>query len=221
MTRRSTHVSATSVTYGAVGASQDPNVVRFPPEGFVGHYEEVLIGRGEVQFQKASDALLSWGAQRDAGIEVTDVHTPSQSSYRGVEFDDAGNALAAKRIDEQVFTASGESFVTAGMTATLSWPNRRASRNIRIVYTIDEAREKGFALGTLDEDGVIGEECFCVEMRPDGTVWAYARGFLAAPESGWLGLKQLTLVKLAIASTRKQLRALAIPNGQAHQNAEI
>lgn len=213
MTRRSSKVSA-PVTYGAVGASVDANIVRFPPTSFMGHADEVRIGLGEQEFRLAVDALMTWQAQRNAGIEVSDVLSETDPGYRGVEFDSKGAPLSANPDEERAYSASGEPYITAGTTATLTWRTRRADRHVRAIYTITEARKVGFALGTLDENGVVGEELFWVEWRPDSSVWVCVRGFLAAPEPGWLGLKQAVLVRLAVASSRAQIRAVLLPNAK-------
>lgn len=216
MTRRATHQSV-PVTYGAVGASNDPNVVKYPPEGFNGHFEEVLLGRGTAEFQRAVTTLMTWGAQRGVGIEVTDVQQDVSSTYHGVRFDDKGQPVEQLTDDEASYSETGEAFLTAGLSATLVWPNRvyvglhrRPSRRIRVMYTLDEDRRVGFAMGTLDENGVIGEELFMVEQRDDGTVWGVVRGFLAAPDAGWLSIKGIALVRLAVLSSRAQIQALAI-----------
>lgn len=207
MTRRSTRVSA-PVTYAAVGASIDPNILRFPPAGFTGHADAVRIGLGEQEFRQAADALMTWQAQRRAGIDVTDITEGAVPSYLGVRFDDSGNPLAPVTDSERAYSETGEPFIAAGTTATLTWRTRRADRHVRVIYTLNEDRKIGFALGTLDENGVVGEELFWVEWRQDATVWACVRGVLAAPEPGWLGLKQVALVRLAIASSRAQMRAM-------------
>lgn len=215
MTKRSTRASKPA-TYAAVGASNDPNIVRFPPEGFTGHSDEVRLGIGERAFQAASDALMSWQAQRRAGFEVTDITQDSQMRYAGIRFTDDGRPLGPVDESERSFSASGEAFITSGTSATLTWKTRKADRHVRVMFTVNEDRRTGFALGTLDENGVVGEELFWVELRADASVWAGVRGFLAAPESGWLGLKQKALVRLAIASSRAQIRALVpghLPEG--------
>lgn len=207
MTRRSTRVSK-PVTYAAVGVSNDPNILRFPPAGFTGHTDAVRIGLGEQEFGQAADALMTWQAQRLAGIDVTEITEGDEPSYLGVRFDEHGKPIAPVSDDERAYSETGESFIAPGMTATLTWRTRRADRHVRVIYTVNEPRKIGFALGTLDENGVVGEELFWVELRSDSTVWACVRGALAAPEPGWLGLKQVVLVRLAIASSRAQIRAL-------------
>lgn len=47
----------------------------------------------------------------------------------------------------------------------------------RVVYTIDEPARRGFAYGTLAGHPETGEERFCVEHRPDGSVYAVITAF--------------------------------------------
>lgn len=210
MSRRSNYVQG-DATYAAVGASADANTVKFPPEGFEGFEDALLLGMGEKAFRQAADKLMTWEAQRSAGIDVSDVRRDDGVRYLGLERDTDGQPLGAREDDEIVYGASGEEMIQAGMTATLAWRFRRAQRRVRIVFTQDEPRSAGFALGTLDANGVVGEEFFWVEYRQDGTVWACVRGFLAVPDAGWLGLKRITMLRLAQFSSRAQLRSLMSP----------
>lgn len=210
MSRRSNYLQG-DATYAAVGASGDPHVVKFPPEGFEGYEDAVLIGMGERIFRQAADQLMSWEAQRNAGIRVHDVSLGKDASYLGLERDLEGQPTRARSSDEIAYSASGEEMIQAGMTATLEWRYRRAHRRVRVVFTVDEPKRVGFAIGSLDTNGVVGEEFFWVDYRPDNTVWVSVRGFLSAPDAGWLGLKRITLMRLARLSSRAQLHALLRP----------
>ncbi len=59
----------------------------------------------------------------------------------------------------------------------------------RIVYVIDEPTRFGFAYGTLQDHAESGEERFCVEMLPDGSVWydlyAFSRPRALAAKLGY------------------------------------
>lgn len=210
MSRRSNFLRG-EATYAAVGASADAQIVKYPPEGFEGYEDALLLGMGERVFRQAADQLMSWEAQRNAGIQVRDIRLDDAPGYPGLERDADGQPVGARESDEILFSGSGEEMIQAGMTATLEWRFRRAQRRIRVVFAIDEPRKAGFALGTLDANGVVGEEYFWVEYRQDNTVWVSVRGFLAAPEAGWLGLKRITLLRLAKLSSRTQLHALIRP----------
>ena len=48
---------------------------------------------------------------------------------------------------------------------------------VRVVYLVDEPRERGFAYGTLDSHPEIGEERFTVRIDGDDVVWAEIRAF--------------------------------------------
>ncbi|GAA4814166.1 DUF1990 family protein [Tomitella cavernea] len=47
----------------------------------------------------------------------------------------------------------------------------------RVVYTIDDPARHGFAYGTLAGHPESGEERFCIEHRPDGSVYAVVTAF--------------------------------------------
>lgn len=47
----------------------------------------------------------------------------------------------------------------------------------RILRRCDGARTNGFVYGTLPEHAECGEEMFCVEKGPDGSVWYVIRAF--------------------------------------------
>jgi uncharacterized protein (UPF0548 family) len=207
VTRRSNH-RQNAASYGAVGASSDPNLVRFPPEGFSGFYDEVLIGMGQARFREAADELLSWEAQQRVGIRVTDVQPGEETVYSGLQTDEDGNALGMIGSDEVTFSATGDELLTSGTTAVLKCPFFRRGKRIRVMYTLSETRRVGFAMGTIDERGVIGEILFSVEHRPDRTVWAAAQGFVAAADPGWLGVKQHAARPFARLITRLQLKTL-------------
>ena len=209
-TRRKSHVDM-PVAYAAVGASRAPDLLRFPPEGSTPYREELRLGSGQERFILASSLLMTWGAQRGAGATVTENERGAGSEYQGPQFDSDGVPQAAAEPEEH-FGPNGEPFVVAGTRATLSIPGNE-DRAVLVIYTITEARVIGFAWGTSDENGAVGEQLFTVELRDDDTVWAVARGFLAAPKGGLFGLRARAEVRGAVAAVRAQLAAL-LPGAQ-------
>lgn len=205
--RRDTFVEHAAV-YAAVGASASADLLRFPPEGSTPFADELRLGSGADRFLTASNVLMTWGAQRSIGIEVLDVQPGDDSQYAGVLFDADGTPEVSPEADVR-YGPDGEAFLTAGTTATLRHPGGSAERKVRVVYVTDEPRRAGFALGTADEAGVIGETAYVVEHREDDTVWAIARGFYWAPASGLFGLKARAAIKLAAKEAVQQLAALA------------
>ena len=205
--RRETFVDHAAV-YAAVGASAAADLLRFPPEGSTPFEDQLKLGSGADRFLTASNVLMTWGAQRSSGIEVIDVQHGGIEHYAGVVFGSDGTPEVSPEADVR-YGPNGEAFLTAGTTALLRWPGGRTERKMRVVYVTDEARRAGFALGTADEDGVIGETAYVVEHREDDTVWAVARGFYWAPVSGLLGLKARAAIRLAVRDTVQQLTALA------------
>ena len=204
--RRRSHVDM-PVAYAAVGASRAPDLLRFPPSGSTPYEESLRLGSGEERFVLASSILMTWGAQRGAGLHVEVVRRGTGGDYDGVTFGADGVAqVAAAR--EDTFAPDGEPYLTAGTTAMLTQQGGKP-RRVLVVYTVDEGSRVGFAWGTGDELGAIGEQQFTVEHRTDGTVWAIARGFLVAPKNGLLGLKARADIRDAIDAVKQQLQALA------------
>lgn len=204
--RRSSHVEM-PVTYAAVGASKQPDIVKFPPEGMTSYEEELRLGSGQERFLLASSLLMTWGAQRGSGVRVTDIVRGSGAEYAGPSFSGDGIPEAAGELEEH-FGPDGEPYIVAGTTATLH-ADGQDPRGILVIYTIDDDRCVGFAWGTRDEEGAVGEQRFAIEFRPDDTVWAVARGFVAAPKSGLLGLKGRADVRIALDAVKSQLASLA------------
>ena len=209
--RRRSHVEM-PVAYAAVGASKAPDLLRFPPEGSTPYEEELRLGSGQDRFLVSSSLLMTWGAQRGAGVRVTDVDRGDDDAYVGVAFDDRGQPESAPEREEH-FGPDGEPYLVAGTTAVLA-AEGEDPRSVLVIYTVEEERRVGFAWGTRDERGAVGEQLFTVEHRDDDTVWAVARGFLIAPRSGLLGLKARADVRGAIEAVKRQLEALA-PGGGA------
>ena len=207
MTRRSTHVDH-EVVYAAVGASADPDLLRFPPEGSTAYAEELRLGSGADRFLTASSLLMTWAAPRGVGLAVTDIELGDGGQYSGVLFTEEGvpEVPAAAEVH---FGPEGEPYLTAGTTARLVWPDAKTSRLIRVVYTVDEPRRVGYAWGSADAEGVVGEEALIVEHREDDSVWATVRGFLWAPTAGLLGLKGRAAVRFVMKQSKDQLAVLA------------
>ncbi|MGW9021491.1 DUF1990 family protein [Leucobacter chromiiresistens] len=204
--RRSSHVEM-PVAYAAVGASKDPDVVKYPPEGTTPYEEELRLGSGQDRFLIASSLLMTWGAQRGSGVRVTDIVRGTGSEYVGPSFDGDGMPEAAGDVEEQ-FGPDGEPYIVAGTTAVLH-AEGQDPRNVLVVYTVDEERRVGFAWGTGDEAGAVGEQLFVIEHRADDTVWAVARGFVAAPKNGLLGLRGRADVRTALDAVKRGIAALA------------
>lgn len=207
MIRRSTHVDH-EVVYAAVGASAEPDLLRFPPEGSTPFAEELKLGSGSDRFLTASSLLMTWGAQRGSGLTVTEIEQGDGGQYTGIVFSEDGTPEVPGSAEVQ-FGPDGEPYLTAGTTARIVWPDGQTSRLVRIVYTIDEPRRVGFAWGSADGEGVVGEEAFVVEYREDDSVWATVRGFLWAPAAGLLGLKGRAAIRFVVKQAGAQLTALA------------
>lgn len=204
--RRDTYVEHAAV-YVAAGASAAQDLLRFPPDGSTPFEKQLKLGSGGDRFLLALNTLMTWGAQRASGIEVLDIRQGDEDRYAGIVFDDRGTPEVAPEADVR-YGPDGDAFLTAGTTAVLKWPDSEAERKMRVVYVTDTPRLAGFALGTADEAGVIGETAYFIEHREDDSVWAATRGFYWAPTNGLLGLKARTEIRLAVKQAAQQLTSL-------------
>jgi uncharacterized protein (UPF0548 family) len=182
--RRGTFKDET-VDYAAVGATQAPDLMHYPPERSIPAEEAWRIGSGESRFQSASEALLSWTAQKSAGLTLSDVRPASGPMYSGVSFDHEGHPIAPTRLEaDQRFDVDGTPFVGPGTTVRLHGRvgGLRADGELRVIFVVEEARRVGFALGTVGDSVVSGEESFMLEWHENDEVWFTVRAF-DAPEA--------------------------------------
>jgi uncharacterized protein (UPF0548 family) len=191
-----------TVDYAAVGATQAADLMQYPPERSIPAEESWRIGSGEARFHTASDALMSWTAQRGAGLELKDVRPASGPMYSGVSFDAEGNAIAPSRSDADLrYDADGTPYVGAGTTIRLDGrvKGMRADAELRVIFAIEEPRRVGFALGTVSDSVVSGEESFMLQWYDNDEVWFTVRAF-DAPAS--------LLYRMLPALTRRRRREL-------------
>jgi uncharacterized protein (UPF0548 family) len=166
------------VSYGAVGATRAPDLLFHPPVGFRPVERRARIGHGDARFEYACTQVMSWGVQRNSGFRVE---------------------------------SDGAATIEAGDSATLTVPvvgRIGVPAPVRVVYVVDEPRQRGFAYGTLPGHPQSGEESFVVTQREDGSVWLTVRAF-SRPSSRrwWVLYPALRLMQELI--TRRYLRALA------------
>lgn len=178
--RRGTFRDGT-VNYAAVGASHAPDLMQYPPERSFAAEETWRIGSGAERFRSAGDALLSWTAQRAAGLTVDDVRPESGPSYSGVSFDAEGNAIApSRRESEQRYDSEGLPYAGPGMTLHLRGrvSGMKADAELRVISVTEDARRIGFVLGTVDGSVVSGEEAFDIYWdEATDEVWFTVRAF--------------------------------------------
>ena len=191
-----------TVDYAAVGATQAPDLMQYPPERSIPAEQSWRIGSGESRFRAASESLLSWTAQRGAGLEITDVRPASGPMYSGVSFDAEGNPIAPSRSEaEQRFDADGTPYVGPGTTIHVDGrvSGMRADAELRVIFAIEEPRRVGFALGTVGDSVVSGEESFMLDWHDNDEVWFTVRAFDAP---------QAMLYRMLPGLTRRRRREL-------------
>jgi len=178
--RRGTFREGT-VDYAAVGATHAPDLMQYPPERSIPAEQSWRIGSGEERFRTASDALLSWTAQRAAGLQLEDLRLASGPGYAGVSFDAEGTPIApSKSAVEQRTDGEGTPFASAGTTLRVRGrvAGFNADAELRVISVSEEARRVGFVLGTVGGSVVSGEESFDVDWREDSDeVWFTVRAF--------------------------------------------
>lgn len=205
--RRSTHTSM-PVAYAAIGASSAPDLLRFPPAGSAPYEESLQLGSGAERFLTAANLLMTWGAQRAAGIEVVDVELGAAGEYTGVQFTEEGTPELGAAA-EDLFTPEGEPYLRPGTTASFV-ADGDEPRRVLVVSTVVEPRRIGFTWGDRDEVAGCGEQCIVVEHRDDGTVWAVVRGFAFLQASGLMaGLRQKFELRDVVERAQAFLAALA------------
>ncbi|WP_368496680.1 DUF1990 family protein [Herbiconiux sp. A18JL235] len=170
------------LSYAAVGATQAPDLLYFPPKGYRPVERQARIGSGAARFETASAKLMAWGLQRGAGIDVGEVLLPAPTSadYAGLRYDEFGTPLGPKRsTHEQEYAPDGTPLASPGATAmlTIRLLGLPFKAPVRVVYQVDEPGRRGFAYGTLPGHPVSGEESFVVEHRADDSVWVVVRAF--------------------------------------------
>ncbi|MFJ6652437.1 DUF1990 family protein [Microbacterium sp. NPDC091313] len=169
-----------TVDYAAVGGTQAADLMQYPPERSLPAEEAWRIGSGEERFRTSSEALLSWAAQREGGLTLSDVRPAPGPMYTGVGFDAEGNAVSPSRLEsDQRFDADGTPFVAPGTTVHLRGrvAGLRADAELRVISVIEEPRRTGFALGTVSGSVVSGEELLVIEWRDNDEVWFAVRAF--------------------------------------------
>src|SRR3954468_22865929 len=93
-----------AVTYAAIGATQSPDLLRYPPAGYRPIERKARIGHGDARYEYASMAALSWGIQRNSGFRVTLADAPpevSEASYTPISFDAAGEPIAPASLGDE------------------------------------------------------------------------------------------------------------------------
>ena len=208
--RRETFTDA-AVTYGAIGGTLAPDLLRYPPQGHRPQERSVRLGSGEERFRLASRSLMTWGVQRGSGMSVTDLESGTGVQYSGLRFNADGTAAADQnRSDnEETFSDDGTPYIINGMTARLRVPFGpfTVAAPVRVVYVIDEVDRVGFAYGTMKGHPESGEESFVVARHEDDSVWLTVRAF-SRPSTWYYRLVWPILRMQQARFTRSYLRAL-------------
>ena len=174
MSARRSNFNAVSVSYGSVGASLAPDLLRYPPKGFWVGEHSAKLGTGRARFEAARDAMWQWAIHLNSGLEITDVVPGSEGGYRGLNQRDDRSDIDP---NEVLFTAQGYAYVNPGATISQRLTLWRWTVELpaRVVLVIDEENRAGYALGSLPGHPFDGEQAFVLELREDDTVWLTVR----------------------------------------------
>lgn len=203
------------VTYAAVGATQAPDLMQYPPRGYRPLEQRARIGHGDERWQYAVDELLTGGVYRGAGmgVRITPVTAgDADLTYSHVEFDAAGGPVEAAHLgaSDEVYTASGARLLRPGDIVVVGLEVGSAlwlPLPTRVVLLEQHPQRVMYAVGTLPGHPFSGEEAFTLEQTDDGSVWLTVRSF-ARPATWWAWpvLPVMLLARIVIA--RRFLRAL-------------
>lgn len=207
-----------AVTYAAVGASQAPDLMQYPPAGYRPLQHRGRVGHGDERWHYAVDELLTGGVYRGAGlgVRITPVSVgDAEREYQPVEFDPLGSPTEAAQLGavDEVYTATGERLVRPG-DVIVAGPDLRGRiwfpLPTRVVLLEVDAARVMYAVGTLPGHPFSGEESFTLERTDDGSVWLTVRSFARPAEWwGWVLLPVLFVARRAVA--RRFVRALMSP----------
>jgi uncharacterized protein (UPF0548 family) len=183
--RRSTAGSPDeSLNYASVGATQSPDVVVYPPDGFTPFESSRKIGSGDERFEIASRMLMTWGIHRNSGVPVTEIARDDENAYSGIEFDGAGRPVGPTTPAEELFSPDGTPYVSPGMTAVMVFHigPLTVKAPVKVVYVIDEPDRRGFAYGSRHGHPARAEQLQFVSREPDGSVWLTIRSISSPSE---------------------------------------
>lgn len=172
-TQRRSNFNAESVSYGVIGATLNPDVLRYTPSGFWAFERSAKLGTGRARYESAREQLWQWQVHLNAGVKLLEVIPGSADGYRGLNQRDDGDVDP----NEVMFTEHGHPYVNPG--ARIMQQYRVLGRNYalpeRVVAVIDEERRAGYVLGTLEAHPLVGERSFVLEHRDNDEVWLLIR----------------------------------------------
>ncbi len=204
------------VSYTAIGATQDVQLLRHPPHGYRPMLKRRRIGHGEARWEYAWVSLMTWGVQRGSRLRVEVEESPAEvrvGTYTPVTFDEYGEPIAAAvSSGAATYGPGGTELLAPGDSAWLIVPIGPfgIKAPVRVIYVVDEPDRHGFAYGTIAGHPEDGEERFVVERKPDGSVWLTISSFSRPSSWFWWMLYPVLRLQQEYYNSR-YLRSLSGP----------
>lgn len=175
-----------SKTFGSRCPERSGSLLRSPVRGAWNDgdvADDLLTGKALEHLLRADMTYPEVGQTR-AVLPHAYQHLQRRVSIGGVgreRFEEAANTLLGWDMHRRagVSVRSSTDRVTDGAVAVLrlGWGVLGVDAPVRVAYTVDEERRKGFAYGTLPGHPERGEESFLVELHDSGEVTFTIRAF--------------------------------------------
>jgi uncharacterized protein (UPF0548 family) len=161
--RSNTIADDLGLNYAAIGCTASPEVLSFPPAGFLPIELSHRIGSSAHRFDTAARLLMTWGVLRQAGVDVLDIV--------------AEPAALSTRSTGPLYLQDGTPWITPGMTARLASNHRPdvVSGPVKVLSVIDEPGRMGYVYGTCPGHRAQAERLFLLEHAEDDSVWFTVR----------------------------------------------
>lgn len=179
--KRSSFVG-TVPSYAEIGASQDPDLLKFPPNGATAFFDAAKLGSGALRLAAAVEKLMTGQVFGAAGF-TAQLH-PQHFSQQDAQ--QLKNAQQVNSAHELVYAQDGTPFLSTG--AHISVTINKVERLLMVVRAFHTAQAACLVFGSVDTSAFNGEFSLSVQTRQDGNVWGFVRGFWHDNVKRFLGL---------------------------------
>ena len=170
-----------TVDYAAVGATQAPDLMHYPPERSIPAEESWRIGSGEARFESAGDALLSWAAQRGAGLDAERCAPCGRTHVLGRQLRRRGQRPRSEQArGRSALRHRRHAVRRRGHDDPRRRPRARACARTASCASSSRSRSRAGSVSPSapSADSVVsGEESFILEWYDNDEVWFTVRAF--------------------------------------------